>query len=187
MPNWNKKRWEVLIDILKDKEHSIGAEIGVLKGVATKQLLDNLPNLENLFLVDPWKGDEEYLKSLDDKRFVFRKNFEGFEALYQQVSSMINKNYSNRATILRMTSMEASKNVEDGKLDWYFIDADHSYEHCKQDIELWTPKVKVGGWLMGHDYSDDCWDKIGVVKAVDEIFGEVGFEVEDSVWYLQKQ
>ena len=26
------------------------------------------------------------------------------------------------------------------------------YENVKNDILSWYPKVKVGGWLAGHDY-----------------------------------
>ena len=65
-----------------------------------------------------------------------------------------------------------------------FIDGNHSYEFAKHDIELWTPKIRVGGWITGHDYADDIWDKVGVKKAVDEIFEN--FEVEDTVWYTRK-
>lgn len=174
-----KKRWEVLIDLLKNENHSKGAEIGVLKGVASKQLLDNLPNLERLFMVDPWAGDKEFLDTLDNKRNI---KYWNYDELYEEVKNKF-KNYGN-AKIIRMTSEEASIHFDDGELDWVFIDGNHSYEFAKQDIELWTPKIRVGGWITGHDYADDIWDKVGVKKAVDEIFEN--FEVEDTVWYTRK-
>ena len=37
-------------------------------------------------------------------------------------------------------------------MDFVFLDAAHDYENVKEDILSWYPKVKVGGWLTGHDY-----------------------------------
>ena len=48
--------------------------------------------------------------------------------------------------------------------DLIFIDADHSYEAVKQDIENWLPKLKKGGTICGHDYGN--WEGVG--RAVNE-------------------
>ena len=61
-------------------------------------------------------------------------------------------------------------------LDFIFIDADHTYESVKKDIELWTPKVKHEGIILGHDinWGDVAW-------AVGEYFSN--FTVNgDNVW-----
>ena len=47
-----------------------------------------------------------------------------------------------------------------------FSDGDHSYEAVKADIDAWLPKVRRGGVLAGHDYSDPAW--AGVTQAVSE-------------------
>ena len=46
---------------------------------------------------------------------------------------------------------------------------EHTYTAVTKDIDLWLPKVKVGGYLSGHDYSADWHD---VVRAVDEKLGK---------------
>jgi len=65
-----------------------------------------------------------------------------------------------------------------------FIDADHSYEAVKADINAWYPKVKVGGYLCGHDFilgnPEDT-----VNKAVTEIFGD-DIEVSIVTWIKKK-
>jgi hypothetical protein len=66
-----------------------------------------------------------------------------------------------------MTSKEASQLFADNSIDGIFIDAAHEYEAVKEDLELWYPKVKSGGYFCGHDYSHG-WP--GVIKAVDEFF-----------------
>lgn len=45
-----------------------------------------------------------------------------------------------------------------------FIDADHSYNFVKQDWELWSPKVEVGGVVGFHDSDMD-----GVRRVCNEI------------------
>lgn len=50
-------------------------------------------------------------------------------------------------------------------VDLIFIDGNHSYESCRKDIAAWTPHVRPGGILCGHDYCDAC---PGVKRAVDE-------------------
>lgn len=59
----------------------------------------------------------------------------------------------------------------DKVVDFVFVDADHSYEKCKQDILYWLPKIKKGGWIGGHDFHGhveravyDVFDKKNVIK-----------------------
>ena len=54
--------------------------------------------------------------------------------------------------IIRDYSLEASKRFMDKSLDMVYIDADHSYEMCLLDCELWYEKLRVGGILCGHDF-----------------------------------
>ena len=69
---------------------------------------------------------------------------------------------------MRMTTTQAASNFADGSVDFVFIDADHSYEAVKQDIQTWLPKVRHGGVLAGHDYG---WAGT-VQRAVHETLGE---------------
>lgn len=50
-----------------------------------------------------------------------------------------------------------------------FIDGDHEYASCAADIAAWLPKVRSGGILAGHDFSDSF---PGVEKAVREALGD---------------
>ena len=80
----------------------------------------------------------------------------------------------------RMTTNEAAGLFKDESLDSVFIDADHSYEAVKMDIQNWMPKVCKGGILAGHDYTS-AWP--GVIKAVNEIFPEA--QKIESCWVKQ--
>ena len=78
-------------------------------------------------------------------------------------------------------SKSASDEFEDGSLDFVYIDANHTYESVKSDIEAWLPKVRKGGIISGHDYLR-CWE--GVIHAVNEKFGKPDKIFKDSSWLV---
>jgi hypothetical protein len=84
-------------------------------------------------------------------------------------------------------SRQIAKEVPDESLDFVYIDADHSYEHVREDILAWHPKVHVAGWLGGHDYT--LFNQ-GVVKAVADNFvfppGHSPYLFLDGSWLVQK-
>lgn len=63
-------------------------------------------------------------------------------------------------------------------IDLVFIDGNHDYEFCRDDVAAWTPLVRSGGIVCGHDFCDEC---PGVKRAVEESgpFEIVGL----SVWW----
>lgn len=58
---------------------------------------------------------------------------------------------------------------ETAMFDMIFLDAMHTYEDVKADINRWWPRVNPGGVLAFHDYAHDHFP--GVKQAVDEVFG----------------
>ena len=175
-----RMRWDCVAEILKDKNHRIGAEIGVWKGKFTYNILELLPNIEKLYCVDPWIMYEEYKNSLQSDTFI-KANYNNIFNVYKNQT----KKYKKKIVTLKMMSEEALKKIPDGCLDWIFIDANHSYEYVKQDIINWIPKVKSGGLVSGHDYGRDTHSDIGVTKAVDELIEKVN-KGYNGVWYIFK-
>jgi predicted O-methyltransferase YrrM len=103
---------------------------------------------------------------------------------YAKMKKEVNEkviNYKN-GMIMNMSTIEAAEKTPDASLDFVFIDADHSYPSCKIDMQKWLPKVKVGGYIIGHDCKVSS-----VKKAIEEVFGETGYETDvDQVWYVKK-
>lgn len=92
------------------------------------------------------------------------------------------KRFGIEADIHRGMTHDVVKNIPDRTFDLLFIDADHSYESVKQDIEDWLPKIKVGGKISGHDYGNVP----GVGKAVNEKFSNIRvnqlqFEIKSGI------
>ncbi len=138
-----------------------GAEIGVFKGAMSSALLSRKDL--SLVMVDSWAGEgADYVGEGD---FHSRLSQDQQDSYYK--TTLQNVVFAgDRAAIIRKSSLQAAEYIEDGSLDFVFIDADHSYEGCKADIAAWLPKLKPGGLLSGHDY--DHPEFPGVKLAVDE-------------------
>jgi predicted O-methyltransferase YrrM len=92
------------------------------------------------------------------------------------------RKHRNRITELRGISWEMADKVEDGSLDFVFIDADHEYESVIRDIKAWAPKVKPGGLVSGHDTHFP-----GVLKAINELIPNWKPANVDHVWFCDKE
>lgn len=146
-------------------------EIGVFKGKNAKVLREEFPNA-HLFLIDPWLPDPSYLESggaVSQDSQVFEKARAHTLSLFEN---------DPQVTIIEKTSLAAASEIPDD-LDLVFIDANHSYEHVKQDILTWKPKVRSGGILSGHNYGRSRLP--GVKQAVDEFFPNIILG-QDEVW-----
>lgn len=162
-----------------------GAEIGVFAGDLSRELLKLDPDLR-LVMVDSWEGAGAAYQghSGDWHAGLTQPMQEGF---YDRALQRV-KFAGERAHIVRKRSDAAALDFPDGSLDFVFIDADHSYEGCKADIEGWRHKVRPGGWLGGHDYQNLDFPHFGVTRAVDEFVSRCGLTLETGqnfCWFVQ--
>lgn len=157
-----------ILQWLESTPNPQGAEIGVFAGELSQRLLAR-PDLA-LYLIDSWATtdtESDYAQSGDFHAKLSQAEQDGFlEATLQAVAFA-----GSRANVVRATSLEAAKDIPDRSLDFVFIDADHSYEACKADIQAWLPKIKPNGFISGHDYDHPDYPDFGVKRAVDELFG----------------
>ncbi len=96
---------------------------------------------------------------------------------------------------MKLFSSAASLEVDDDSLDFVYADGNHEYEYIKEDIELWYPKLKVGGWMMGHDWpvSEDSM-YMTIKRAATEFVEANGLEFDPlshrtgyTEWWFQKK
>lgn len=140
----------------------IGAEIGVCKGTYSKILLDTIPDLQ-LFSIDSWN------------------KFDASGACYEITKELLAPYI--RSIIMRMTSMDAVKQIPDESLDFVYIDAGHSYVDIRADIREWTKKVRKDGIVAGHDYYSTKYPS--VTRAVDEYAKKNNLKIEVVAWDLE--
>lgn len=120
-------------------------EVGVQFGRLSQFILDNCKP-KFLLLVDAWKalpGQENDPAMVDNLTH---------EKRYQEVVKRFAGD--NRVVINRNLSVDAAWNVANESQDLVYLDGDHSRHGIGTDIEAWWPKVRPGGILAGHDYTD---------------------------------
>jgi len=147
---WNSDRTH-LAELFNELGYKTGAEIGVSYGYYSKLLCEKIPDLK-LYCVDPWHAHHYYGFMTEEKA----------EGLYQQAK----KNLEGlNVEFVRKKSTEAVLDFKDASLDFVYIDALHDFDNIMLDLIHWTPKVKPGGIVSGHDYM--VVFRCGVIPAVD--------------------
>jgi hypothetical protein len=163
-----------------------GAEIGVWKGDTTAYLLDKNPGL-HMTGIDPYpvvenNTEADLLRFGVDHWLWFKDNVDA-DGMYAQTSLRLSL-YGERAELIRKPSVDAAKDFPDEHFDFVYIDGNHFYESVKADIVAWVRKVKVGGWIIGDDFS---WllRSDQVARAVMESFGyEYGMMAD--TWFAKR-
>jgi hypothetical protein len=161
---------EATRQILGD-QHVIGVEVGVLRGEFSREILAEWPKVSLLHLVD------NYCENNISEYEIAKKNVEP---------------YKNRVVWHVCSSIEAAKRTIVGSRDFVYLDAGHSYEDVKSDINAWWNKIRIGGVLCGHDYQFQWECMKGLVRAVDEFAKENNLELHTktdgscSDWWIKK-
>ena len=169
-----RKRWHVIADLIKDIPEPVGVEVGVLTGRNLFYLLNNVPDL-TMVGVDPYVpfdgGDtnSKYSKKILDDMY----------------SSVKQKAEKHNCSILRMSSEVAVDYFKDNSIDFVFLDGNHKYDYVVQDINNWLPKIRKGGYLIGHDWQHHTLGD-EVERAVCSVLPRDKVKLDDNqVWYYE--
>lgn len=164
--------------IINQYNLKIGAEIGVAYGGHSEAILKNT-NVQKLYGVDPYEHTVGYKDPMNYPQIEF-------DELYKMTEKRLSL-FSNRYKLIRKYSKDAVLSIPE-KLDFVYIDADHSYNGVWSDLCLWFSKVRDGGIIGGHDYTHPNFP--GVKKAIDEFFRRFGWQVKhegEGVWWVEKK
>jgi predicted O-methyltransferase YrrM len=154
-----------LVELLP--EETVMVEIGCYVGDSSQIFA---PKVSHMTCIDPWQNgyDDNDASSHTHPMSIVEEQFRETMSQFDNVE------------ILKGSSEEAVDTFADGSLDFVYIDGLHTYEGVKNDIELWLPKVKKGGYIGGHDYGSKHHP--GVKPAVDEMLGEPDKTFRDTSW-----
>ncbi len=145
------------LDFVKErfKGPIIGAEVGVARGGNALSILQNMPNVKLLYLVDPYIKYEGFEES----------PMAGVVASLKEPAKQSLSNFNDRIIWVYKKFEECTFKEIKNPLDFIYIDGNHDYEYVKSHIALGVQFVKPGGVVGGHDYTQHYE---GLRKAVDE-------------------
>lgn len=170
-----------LHQLLSPIEEAVTCELGCAEGFFSADIL--AWGVKHHYLIDVWESHPEKFGDIAHVQEWHNKNLEATKRRVEK--------YEGKYTILRGFTTAMAQYIPDGSLDFVNVDADHSYEGVRNDIEAYWPKLRRGGVIAFHDYQNPSY---GVKQAVMEHAKRNNLEVhllpedkpEDAGAYLVK-
>lgn len=175
---------------LMPKRPGIFVELGAQHGVLSARACHYLHKETKIYSVDLWSNDAESTRNYDAGSMNLR-------------SWALNvRDYLGTKIVgIREDTVRASSRFKDSSIDLCFVDADHMADAVYRDSVAWWPKLKPGGWLVGHDIAGRWEDEVekGLCKfasyikreyAISQLYGtEIPIQRDRRIqqcWSIQK-
>lgn len=151
-------------------------EIGSFAGESTRVFLEAGLRVH---AIDPWDNDarDRLHEGAKDFNPAHRWHFDmpAVEAAFDELLS----EFSGQLTKRKGYDWEFVEAYAPGSLDAVYLDSVHTYADTLGAIRRWRPRVKLGGFFCGHDFTEHFE---GVRQAVCEEFSEPTVIFGDSSW-----
>lgn len=147
-------------------------EIGSWQGRSATAVAAALPERSELILVDNFSGPTT--REMPN-RDACRARLEAAMSRMREINSTLT------VWLLEGDSAELHREIDDRSVDVIFIDGDHALDAVVADLRGWTPKIRDGGLLCGHDYGNQC----GVEPAVEKLCPGFSVVPETTIWFLE--
>jgi predicted O-methyltransferase YrrM len=157
---------------------AVWVEVGTWMGRSWSAVALSLPADSTIISVDTFNSgtwDPTVARILAEHGPVLEDFMKVFEEVRTRRSDL-------RARIIAKLSAEAAMEVEDRSCDVIFIDGDHRLAGVAADLNAWTPKLKPGGLLCGHDISEP-----GVYAALSGRGFGYDPKSSGSIWWMKQE
>jgi len=172
------ERIELLKEIVCNPERKIFVEIGTDFGRLTEQILEMNKNI-TVYCVDPYLSYSDYEDTINEKTG---------DCVYFNTKKRLEERFGDRVIFIRKKSEDAVHDIPDN-IDILYIDGNHKYSYVIKELELYWPKIKESGYIIGDDAIDtdeenrndeknvvinywDCSGHYGVIYAFREFILE---------------
>ena len=166
------------IDLVLDVKPDVCVEVGVFGGSSLFPVATTLKFLNHgiIVAIDPWDKIEclKYLDPLRDQHHLQWWGMVNMNYIYYSFKELLQKHGIEKyCQIIRETSEKAAPMVD--TIDILYLDGNHSEVVSTQDVQLYLPKVRHGGfiwmndtlWTDRQDAIDLLLEACDVVKLID--------------------
>lgn len=143
------------IDLVLEVKPQVYVEIGVFGGSSLFPVASALQFLGDGIIIgiDPWDKNEtlQYFDPIQDAvDYQWWKNL-NFERVYYSYLNLLKRfELEEYCITMKMTAAKAVTKIH-SPIDILYIDGNHSQECSLQDVELYLPKVRRGGYIWMND------------------------------------
>jgi hypothetical protein len=135
--------------ILAANIHNV-AEIGVYRGDFAAHILGRCDGIRKYYMLDSWRHLDGWNKPANERDDEL---FEQYLAETKRKTEFA----AEKRIVLRGKTTEVIDSIADGALDLAYIDADHTLKGISIDLMRVYPKVRVGGFVCGDDFTATVW------------------------------
>jgi hypothetical protein len=144
-----QSRVDLWVEFLRAAQLGRMLELGVYQGDFAAVLLERCPSIDKYYMLDPWRHLDDWNKPANEADPIF----EGFHQAAKRKTDFA----ADRRIILRGKTTDVIDEIRDGELDFAYIDGDHTLKGIAIDLVRVYPKVKLGGFIGGDDFTPTIW------------------------------
>lgn len=141
----SQSRVEFWVELIRTVGVQRMAEIGVYRGDFAIEVLQRCECLTTYYMIDPWRHLNDWNKPANHDDSVLEEFLRETEAKTDFAAA--------KRLILRGKTTEVIEQITDGELDFAYIDADHTLKGIAIDLIRVYPKVRIGGFVGGDDFT----------------------------------
>ena len=146
----SKSRLDFWVEFIQSIRAQRMAELGVYRGDFAAFALRHCASLNRYYMIDPWRHLSDWNKPANHDDSVLNAFFQETKAKTDFAAA--------KRVILRGKTTEVVNQIGDGELDFAYVDADHTLKGIAIDLIRIYPKIKVGGFLGGDDFTPSVWE-----------------------------
>jgi len=142
------------IDLVLEVKPAVCVDIGAFGGKSVLPVASALKFLDKgvVIAIDPWDKIEalKHFEPTDDPRHLEWWGKVDFNSIYRGFAQMLQRNNLGKyCKVMKMTSEKAAPYIE--TIDILYLDGNHAEKMVTQDVQLYLPKIRSGGYIWLND------------------------------------